>query len=177
MFDRGVIKMPMSLYDFSIPVLARGLTNLSSILDKAAANAAAKKFDPVVLAQTRLYPDMYPLSRQVQIVCDTSKGAAARLAGIEIPKHEDNEVTLADLKQRVAKTLDFLKTVTANQLKDAEDRVVELKFPNGTFKFSGRTYVSDFVLPNFYFHLSMVYALLRHNGVELGKGDFLGAIQ
>jgi uncharacterized protein len=177
MFDRGVLKMSMSLYDFSIPVLSRGLTNLSVILDKAEANAAAKKFDPVVLAQTRLYPDMFPLSRQVQIACDSAKGAAARLAGLEIPKHEDNEVTLAELKQRVAKTLDFLKTVTANQLKDAEDKAIEIKFPNGTLKFSGRSYLNDFVLPNFYFHLSMVYALLRHNGVELGKGDFLGAIQ
>jgi uncharacterized protein len=177
MFDRGVLKMSISLYDFSIPVLSRGLTNLSAILDKAAANAAAKKFDPAVLAQARLYPDMHPLSRQVQIACDTAKGAAARLAGIEIPKHEDNEVTLADLKQRVAKTLDFLKTVTANQLKDAEDKAIEIKFPNGTLKFSGRAYLSDFVLPNFYFHLSMAYALLRHNGVEVGKLDFLGAIQ
>ena len=105
--DRGAFNMSLSLYDFSIPVLLRGLSNLSALLDKAAAHAAAKKFDPLVLAQARLYPDMLPLSRQVQIACDTAKGAAARLAGIEIPKHEDNEVTLADLKQRIAKTLGF----------------------------------------------------------------------
>ncbi len=169
--------MSISIYDISIPVLIRGLTNLSAILDKAAAHAAAKKFDPIVLSQARLYPDMHPLSRQVQIACDTAKGAAARLAGIEIPKHEDTEVTLAELKQRIAKTLDFLKTVTADQLKDAESRAIELKFPNRTLNFTARAYVTDFVLPNFYFHDSIAYALLRHNGVEIGKADFLGAIQ
>jgi hypothetical protein len=169
--------MSISLYDFSIPPLVRGLTNLSAILDKAIAHAAAKKFDPIVLAQARLYPDMHPLSRQVQITCDTAKGAAARLAGIENPKHEDNETTLAELKQRVAKTLDFLKTVKAEQLKGAENRAIEIKFPNGTWKFTALAYLNDFVLPNFYFHESMTYALLRHNGVEIGKGDFLGEIQ
>jgi len=169
--------MPTSLYDFSIPVLSRGLTNMSAILDKAAAHATAKKFDSIVLVQARLYPDMHPLSRQVQIACDAAKGAAARLAGIDVPKHEDTEVTLADLKQRIAKTVDFLKTVTADQLKDAENRTIELKFPNGEWKFTGLAYLTHFVLPNFYFHASMVYALLRHNGIEIGKGDFLGAIQ
>lgn len=169
--------MSISMYDFSIPVLTHGLTNLSAILDKAAAHAAAKKFDCAVLAQARLFPDMYPLTRQVQIACDTAKGAAGRLAGIEVPKHEDNEVTFADLKARIAKTLDFVKSVNAAQLKDAETRAVELKFPNGSWKFTGLAYLNDFVMPNFYFHVSMVYALLRKSGVEIGKGDFLGAIQ
>jgi uncharacterized protein len=169
--------MSISVYDFSIPVLTRGLTNLSAMLDKAAAHATAKKFDSIVLVQARLYPDMHPLSRQVQIACDTAKGAAARLAGVEIPKHEDNEVTLADLKHRIAKTLDFLAGLTANQLKDAETKAIEIKFPNGAWKFTGLNYLADFVLPNFYFHCSMVYALLRNNGVEVGKGDFLGAVQ
>jgi uncharacterized protein len=169
--------MSISMYDFSIPVLTRGLTNLSAILDKAAAHAAAKKFDSAALAQARLFPDMYPLVRQVQIACDTAKGAAARLAGIEVPKHEDTEVTFADLKARIAKTLDFLKTVTAAQLKDAESRSIEIKFPNGSWKFTAVGYLNDFVLPNFYFHDSMVYALLRKNGIEIGKGDFLGEIQ
>lgn len=169
--------MSISMYDFSIPVLTRGLMNLSAILDKAAAHAAAKKFDSATLAQARLFPDMYPLVRQVQIACDTAKGAAARLAGIEVPKHEDTEVTFADLKARIAKTVDFLKTVTATQLKDAESRSIEIKFPNGTWKFTAVGYLTDFVLPNFYFHDSMVYALLRKNGVEIGKNDFLGAIQ
>jgi hypothetical protein len=169
--------MAISMYDFSIPVLTRGLMNLSAILDKAAAHAAAKKFDPAVLAQSRLFPDMHPLVRQVQIACDTAKGAAARLAGIEVPKHEDNEATLADLKARIAKTVDFLKSVNAAQLKDAESRDIEIKFPSGSWKFTGIAYLADFVLPNFYFHVSMVYALLRKNGVEIGKNDFLGALQ
>ncbi len=168
--------MSLSLYEFSIPVLLRGLSNLSVLLDKGAAHAAEKKFDSAVLVQARLYPDMFPLSRQVQIACDTAKGAAARLAGIEIPKHEDNEVTLADLKQRIAKTVDFLATVSAEKMKDAEGRSIEIKTPNRTFKFTARSYVTDFVLPNFYFHSTATYALLRHNGVEVGKADFLGAI-
>jgi hypothetical protein len=166
-----------TLYDFSIPALTRGLTNMAAILDKAAAYAAAKKVDGAVLAQTRLFPDMHPLSRQVQIACDTAKGAAGRLAGVEVPKHEDTETTLPELKARVAKTLDFLKTVTAAKFPSDESRAVELKFPSGTWKFTALSYVSDFVLPNFYFHTSMVYALLRKSGVEIGKGDFLGAIQ
>ena len=169
--------MSISMYDFSIPVLTRGLTNLSAILDKAAAHATTKKFDSAVLASSRLFPDMYPLLRQVQIACDTAKGAAARLAGIEVPRHEDTEVTLAELKARIAKTLDVVKSVTAAQLKDAESRAIEIKFPNGSWKFTGIGYLTDFVLPNFYFHVSMVYALLRNNGVEVGKGDYLGAIQ
>ncbi len=169
--------MAISIYDISIPVLTRGLTNLSAILDKAAALAAAKKFDSAVLAQSRLFPDMHPLVRQVQIACDTAKGAAARLAGIEVPKHEDTEVTFADLKARISKTLDFLKSVNAAQLKDAESRSIELKFPNGSMKFTGVGYLTDFVLPNFYFHASIAYALLRKAGVAIGKEDFLGKIQ
>jgi hypothetical protein len=169
--------MSISMYDISIPVLTRGLTNLSAILDKAAAHATAKKFDSAVLAQLRLFPDMHPLVRQVQIACDTAKGAAARLAVIEVPKHEDTEVTFAELKARIAKTVDFLKSVTAAQLKDAESRNIEIKFPNGSWKFTGIDYLTGFVLPNFYFHSSMVYALLRKSGVDVGKGDFLGAIQ
>jgi hypothetical protein len=169
--------MSISMYDVSIPVLTRGLTNLSALLDKGTAHAAAKKFDSVVLAQARLFPDMHPLVRQVQIACDTAKGGAARLAGIEVPSHEDTEMTFAELKARIAKTVDFLKSVSAAQLKDAESRAIELKFPNGSWKFTGMAYLTSFVLPNFYFHVSTAYALLRKNGVEVGKGDFLGNIQ
>ena len=169
--------MSVSMYDFSIPVLTRALTNLSAILDKAGAHAAAKKFDSAVLASSRLFPDMHPLVRQVQIACDTAKGAAARLAEIEIPKHEDTEVTFAELKTRIAKTVDFLKTISAAQVKDAESRSIEIKFPNGSWKFIGLAYLNEFVMPNFYFHVSMVYALLRTNGIEIGKSDFLGDIQ
>lgn len=168
--------MALSLFDVSIPVLVRGLTNLSVIIDKAVAHAEARKFDPAALAQARLFPDMFPLTRQVQIACDTAKGAAARLAGLEIPKHEDNESTLPELKQRISKTLDFIKSVKASQLEGAESRAIEIKTPNRTLTFTGLTYVNHFVLPNFYFHESIAYALLRHNGVEIGKMDFLGAM-
>ena len=166
--------MAISLYDVCIPPLIRGLTNMSAILDKAEAHAAAKKFDSIVLAQARLFPDMHPMSRQVQIACDTSKGAAARLAGIEAPKHEDTETTLPELKARIAKTVDFLKTVTLAQVAGDDARTIELKFPGGSQKFTAADYVNGFVLPNFYFHASMVYALLRKGGVEVGKRDFLG---
>jgi uncharacterized protein len=169
--------MSISLYDISIPGLSRGLSNLSAILDKAAAHAAAKKYDSAVLTQLRLFPDMHPLVRQVQIACDTAKGAAGRLAGVDIPKHEDTESTLDELKQRIAKTLDFLKTVSTDQVNSAESRAIEIKFPNGAWKFTALSYITDFALPNFYFHESMVYALLRKSGVEIGKSDFLGAIQ
>jgi hypothetical protein len=168
--------MTISLYDVSVGAMTRGLTNLAAIIEKGAAHAAAKNFDPLVVAQARLFPDMLPLVKQVQIACDTAKGAAARLAGIEIPKHEDNEANLADLKHRVSKTLDFLKTIKPEQLVGAESRTIELKFPSRTLTFTGLSYVTGFVLPNFYFHSSMTYALLRHNGVELGKADFLGQV-
>jgi hypothetical protein len=169
--------MATSLYDFSIPALIRGLTNMSAILDKAAAYAATKKIGDTVLAGTRLYPDMHPLSRQVQIACDTAKGAAGRLAGVDIPKHEDNETTLPELKARIAKTVEYLKSVPASKFSGDDSRAIEIKFPSGSWKFTAASYVNDFVLPNFYFHASMVYALLRQSGVEIGKGDFLGAIQ
>jgi uncharacterized protein len=168
--------MALSLYDVSIPVLVRGLTNLSILIDKATAHAGAKRFEPAVLAQARLYPDMFPLIRQVQITCDTAKGAAARLAGIDIPKHEDTETTLAELKQRIAKTLDFIQSVKPSQLEGAESRSIEIKTPDRTLSFTGLSYLNNFVLPNFYFHESISYAILRHNGIEVGKGDYLGAI-
>jgi uncharacterized protein len=167
--------MAISMYDLSIPALTRGLTNISALLDKAAAHAETKKFDSLVLAQARLFPDMHPLARQVQIACDTAKGAAARLAQVEIPKQPDTESTFPELKARIAKTLEFLKSITASQLQGAESREIELKFPNGAWKFTGMSYLTDFVLPNFYFHMTTVYALLRNNGVDVGKGDFLGA--
>ena len=168
--------MSIKIYDVSLPVLIRGLTNLAAVIEKAADHATAKKIDPVVLAQARLYPDMLPLTRQVQIACDTAKGAAARLAGIEVPKHEDNEANLADLNYRIAKTLDFLKSVSAEKLDGAETRAIEIKGANRTLNFTGLEYLNNFVVPNFFFHETVAYALLRHNGVEIGKADFLGAI-
>ena len=167
--------MSLSIYDYCVPVLVRGLTNLSAILDKAATHAEAKKIDAAVLPQLRLFPDMFSLARQVQITCDTAKGAAARLAAIEIPKHADTETTLPELKARIAKTLDFVKSVKAGQMAGAESREIVLQFPNSTMKFTGLSYLTGFVLPNFYFHESMVYALLRKSGVEIGKMDYLGA--
>ena len=169
--------MSVSLYDFSIPMLTRGLNNMSAMLDKAAAFATAKKFDSLVLAQSRLFPDMYPLVAQVQIACDTAKGAAGRLAGVETPKHADTETTFEELKARIAKTVEFLNSVHAEQFKSAEGKNIELKFPSVTFKFTALSYLTDFVMPNFYFHQSMVYAILRKNGVDVGKSDFLGKIQ
>lgn len=169
--------MSVSLYDVSIPIFTLSLTNLSVILDKAASHAEAKKVDPKAIPQARLIVDMLPLSAQIQIACDTAKGAAARLAGIEIPKHEDTEATLADLKARVAKTLDFIRTIKPEQLQGSETREIVLQFPQTTMKFNGRNYLTNFVLPNFFFHVTMAYALLRKNGVELGKRDFLGPIQ
>jgi hypothetical protein len=169
--------MSTSLYNFSVPVFTLALTNLSNQLDKAIAYAEQKKVDGAVFAGTRLVVDMLPLSAQVQIACDNAKGACARLAGVEAPKHEDSEKTLLELKARIAKTLDFIKTLKPEQFAAAETREVVLKFPNITFKFNGLDYISKFALPNFYFHATMAYAILRKNGLELGKGDFLGNTQ
>jgi len=169
--------MSVSMYDVSIPIFTLSLNNLAAILDKATAHAEAKKVGPNVLPSTRLIADMLPLSAQIQIACDTAKGAAARLAGVEAPKYEDTEATLADLRARVEKTLAFIKSVKPEQLATAETREIVLQLPQTTLKFTGLNYLTNFVLPNFFFHLTMVYALLRKNGVELGKRDFLGPIQ
>jgi uncharacterized protein len=169
--------MSVSMYDVSIPIFTLSLNNLAAILDKATAHAEAKKVDPNVLPSTRLIADMLPLSAQIQIACDTAKGAAARLAGVEAPKHEDTEATIADLRARVDKTLAFIKSVKPEQFANVETREIVLQFPQTTMKFTGLNYLTNFVLPNFFFHMTMAYALLRKNGVELGKRDFLGPIQ
>jgi hypothetical protein len=169
--------MSISLYDVSIPIFILSLNNLNDILDKAASYADVKKVEPKTFPQARLIVDMLPLSSQIQIACDTAKGAAARLAGIEVPKHVDNEATLPELKARITKTLDFIKTIKPEQLQNAETREITLKFPQSTLKFTGVKYLTNFVLPNFLFHVTMAYALLRENGVDIGKRDFLGPIQ
>jgi hypothetical protein len=169
--------MSISVYDVSIPVFTLSLNNLSAILDKAESHGEAKKVDPKVIPQARLIVDMLPLSAQVQIACDTAKGAAARLAGVAAPKHEDTEATLAELKARVSKTLEFIKTIKPEQLQGAETREIVLQFPQTTLKFNGLNYLTNFALPNFFFHMTMAYALLRKNGIDLGKRDFLGPIQ
>lgn len=166
--------MSLTMYQASIPVFVRMLKNLSVILDKAAAHAEAKKIDPAVFINARLAPDMYPLSRQVQIATDIVKGCAARLADIEVPSYEDNETTFADLQARIAKTEAFLQSVTAPQIDGSEDRKITLKFGSRELSFLGQAYLLDFVLPNFHFHLTVAYAILRHNGVEIGKMDYTG---
>lgn len=166
--------MSLTMYPASIPVFIRMLGNLSAILDKAAAHAEAKKIDQAILVNARLAPDMYPLSRQVQIATDMVKGCAARLAGIEVPRYEDNETTFADLQARIAKTVAFIQSVSAEQIDGSEERDITLKFGSREIKYLGQAYLVDFVLPNFYFHLTVAYAILRHHGVGIGKMDFLG---
>ena len=166
--------MTISMYQASVPRLINGLTNLSHILGKAQAHAEAKKIDPVVFATMRLYPDMFPLSRQVQIACDVSKGLVARLAGVDIPAHEDTEKDLKDLQARIAKTIDFLSTVTAESLAGTEDKVVSFPAgPDRVLKLKGRDFLYQWVLPNLYFHTVTAYNILRHNGVDVGKMDYL----
>jgi hypothetical protein len=168
--------MAISMYQASVPVFIRTLGNLREVLQKGASHAEARKFDPGILVASRLYPDMFPLSRQVQIACDMVKGGAARLAGVEPPKYEDNETTLPELLARIDKTVEYLKTLKAQQIDGSEERPVTLTTQRGTLNFTGQNYLLNFVLPNLYFHATTAYALLRHNGVELGKGDFLGKL-
>jgi len=166
--------MKVSAYSLLVEQNARMLQNLSTVLDKGIASAQARKFDPNVLVNSRLAPDMFPLSRQVQIACDMVKNGVARLAGIEAPKHEDNEQTMEELKARIAKAIDFVKSVPEKALEGSEDRDVKIPLRDRTLEFKGLTYLRGFVLPNMYFHITMTYAILRHNGVELGKPDFTG---
>jgi hypothetical protein len=167
--------MSLSMYQASIPVFVRALANLSHVLDKGAAFAEARKIDPSVLVTARLAPDMFPLSRQVQIATDMVKGAAARLAGAEIPSYADTEASFADLKARIAKTVAFLDGFKAGQIDGSETRSVSLKVRGRDTSFRGQDYLLTFVYPNLFFHISIAYAILRHNGVELGKMDYLGS--
>jgi hypothetical protein len=166
--------MSISMYQVSAPRFANALTNLSAILDKAKAHAEARKIDEQVLTSSRLYPDMFALARQVQIACDSAKGAVARLAGLEIPKHEDTEKTFDELKERIAKTLAFIATVKAAQIDGTEEKEVVLKLQGKDVPFKGMQYLLGFAWPNFYFHVATAYNILRHNGVEIGKRDFIG---
>jgi hypothetical protein len=152
----------------------RTLGNISAILDKAAAYAEAKKIEPAVLIGSRLYPDMFPLSRQIQIATDIVKGGAARLAGQESPSWPDEEKTFDELKARLAKTIDYLKSFKPEQIDGSEDRAIVLKTRAGEVNFTGQDYLLAFVLPNLYFHAATAYNILRHNGLDIGKQDFLG---
>jgi hypothetical protein len=164
----------MSLYPVFLEV-KKLLGTVPAWLDKAAEHAAAKKFDPSTLLQTRLAPDMFPLVRQIQSACDQAKYAAGRPAGKDIPSHPDTEQTLDELRQRVAAVLAYLDGFTAKDFEGADDRSISLPRWEGK-SMSGTTYFVEFALPNFFFHLTMAYAILRHNGVDLGKRDYLGAI-
>ncbi|HEY8250829.1 MAG TPA: DUF1993 domain-containing protein [Burkholderiales bacterium] len=166
--------MKISMYQASAPRFANALRNLSAILDKAQAHAEAKKLDPAVLGSLRLIADMFPLARQVQVACDTAKGALARLAGAEIPKYEDTEQTIAELKARIARTLDFVASLPAAKIDGSEEREVVMKMRGQDVKFSGLQYLFGHAWPNFYFHVTTAYNILRANGVELGKRDFIG---
>lgn len=165
----------LSMSALAIPPLNRALKNLSHVLDKAAADCKARGIDPAVLVGARLAPDMLPLSKQVQIASDMSKGCAARLAGSEPPEFEDNETTFEQLQQRIARTLEFIAGIDAARLDGSEARQVTLKLRGEPVSFDGLTYLQYFVLPNVYFHCTTAYAILRHNGVALGKLDFLGS--
>ncbi|UTW08693.1 DUF1993 domain-containing protein [Pseudomonas benzenivorans] len=166
--------MSLSMYHASIPVFVRQLGNLSTILGLAAADAEARKIDPSVFFNARLAPDMFPLSRQVQIACDGAKAGVALLAGVEAPSHADDETNLAELQARIAKTLEFLQAVSPEQIDGSEARTVTLKRRDKETHFQGQAFLLDHVLPNFYFHYTTAYAILRHNGVAVGKRDFLG---
>ena len=166
--------MTLSMYQASAPCFTHMLKNLSAILAKAQAHCEARKIDPLVLTASRLYPNMFPMSRQVQIACDAAKGAVARLASIEPPKHEDTEKTFEELQARIAKTLDFIGSVKPAQIDGSEEKAIVIKLPNRELNFKGEQFLQAFAMPNFYFHVTTAYDILRHNGVELGKSDFLG---
>jgi uncharacterized protein len=166
--------MTISMYHASVPSLVRSLQNLVNILEKAAADAETRKIDPAVFINSRLYPDMLPLSKQVQIAADIAKKGVARLAGVDAPAYEDNETTLPDLIGRLQKTIDFIKTITPAQIDGSEEKAISLPVGKQTMEFQGMPYLLGFVLPNVYFHVTTAYGILRNSGVPLGKIDFLG---
>jgi len=162
------------MYQVSIPRFVNILGNLSNILDKAQAYVDAKKIDTATLTTYRLFPDMLPMTTQIQIACDAAKGVVARLAGVEIPVYEDNEKTLSDLKARIAKTVAFIQTVTPEQIDGTEDKEIVIKRGDKETRYKGMQFLLGHALPNFYFHVTTAYNILRHNGVEIGKRDYLG---
>ena len=166
--------MTISMYQASVPRFVNILGNLSKILDKAQAHVDAKKLDTATLTSYRLFPDMLPMTSQVQIACDTAKGVVARLAGVEIPVYEDNEKTLADLKARIAKTIAFIQTVMPGQIDGTEDKEIVIKRGDKETRYKGMQFLLGHAVPNFYFHVTTAYDILRHNGIEIGKRDYLG---
>ena len=169
--------MPFNIYEASVPMYVRMLGNLRTQLEKAEAHATEKKFDVNILMQERLAPDMLAFARQVQIACDTAKNFVARVSGVEAPKYEDTEKTIAELKTRIDNTLTYLKSVPVDRFAGAEDKQVELPRRDKTLKLTGQAYFLGHGMPNFYFHYTTAYAILRHNGVDLGKADFLRGLE
>ena len=167
--------MAIDIYDQVVPVMQKMLSNLSVILQKAESYAEARKIEPAALLQARLYPDMFTFTRQVQIASDFVKSTPSRLAGVEVPKWDDTEQTFAELQARIQRALDYIGGFRREQFAGAETRAIEVKTPVRTLNFDGKTYLLNFALPNFYFHLTMAFAILRHNGLEVGKLDYLGA--
>ncbi len=167
--------MPLSLYQASVPVFQQSLEALRGVLIKAEAQALATKVEPAALLQARLFPNMFPLTRQVQIAADFAKGAPARLAGVEVPAYPDSETSFAELAARIDRTREFLKTLAPAQIDGQEERTIELKVGGQMRAFKGQPYLLHFALPNFFFHATTAYAILRHNGIEIGKRDFIGA--
>jgi hypothetical protein len=168
--------MQISMYRASVPVFARALRNLVAILKKAEANAAERKIDPAVLLNYRLAPDMFALTRQVQIATDMAKGCASRLAGVEIPSYEDKEATFGELVARVEKCIAYLESFRPEQIDGTEDRTIVLMRPTGDVSYPGLQYLLEYVTPNVYFHCASTYAILRHCGVGIGKKDFIGPL-
>jgi len=166
--------MTLSMYLASVPRLINALNNLGNLLDKAQAHVDARKLDETAITQFRLYPDMLNMTRQVQIASDTAKGVVARLAGVEIPVYEDNERSLADLKARIAKTVAFIQTIGAEQVDGTEDKDIVIKRGEKETHYKGMQFLLGHALPNVYFHITTTYCILRHNGVEVGKRDYLG---
>ena len=168
--------MPLSIYQASVPVFVRTLANLKNVLAKGAAHAQAKKIDDAAFLQARLFPDMFPLASQVHIATDMARGGAARLAGGEPPKYEDNEKTFAELIERVDRTIAYLQSLPESQFEGAETRTITRPVRGQPKEFTGLNYLQQFIVPNLYFHATTAYDLLRHNGVEVGKADFIGSL-
>ena len=162
------------MYQASVPQFKKMLTNLSSILQKGAEFAADKKIDEKVLVESRLAPDMFPLAKQVQIACDQVKMGMSRLSGVEAPKHPDTETTFAQLQERIAKTIAFANSLKLAQVDGTEAKEIKFSIREWNFEFVGEQYLLTWIIPNFYFHVTTAYAILRHNGVEIGKTDYLG---
>ncbi len=167
--------MTFSMYDASVPVFKQILTSLSAVIDKAEAHATEKKIEPAALLQARLYPDMFPFLRQVQVAADFAKGCCARLAGVDVPRYDDTEQTFADLKDRIAKTLAFINGLPQDGIEASAQRDISTSSGANAKHFKGQVYLAHYALPHFYFHATTAYAILRHNGVEVGKKDFIGA--